>query len=402
MTISERFLKYVSFDTQSDEDSNTIPSTLKQLEFAKYLLFELKQLNIDAHLNEYGIVYAKIKANNNSKKTIGLIAHMDTATDLTGKDVNPRIIYNYDGSDIVLNSELNIIMSPDSFVSLKDNINKDLIVTDGTTLLGGDDKAGIAIIMDFVEYVVKHPEYKHCNIAIAFTPDEEIGKGADNFDVKYFNADFAYTIDGGPINEISYENFNAASAKVIVNGNSIHPGSAKNKMINSILVANEFNLLLPQDAIPSKTEGYEGFNHLCDIQGNCEKTIMDYIIRNHDAKLLEKQKQDFCNAAKIINKKYQPNTIELIIKDSYKNMKELILQKPIVLETVFNAFKKLNIEYKLDPIRGGTDGARLTYDGLPTPNLGTGGYNCHGKYEYVVVQQMETMVNIIKEIFNAS
>ena len=399
MNIIERFLKYVSFDTQSDDTTHTTPSTDKQLILAQYLVDELHQLSIDnAYLDDHGIVYAYIDANNNSNQAIGLIAHMDTSLDMSGENIKPRIINNYDGSPILLNSSLNIVMHPNTFTSLTECIGQDLIVTDGTTLLGADDKAGIAIIMDYIHYVVSHPEYKHCKICIAFTPDEEIGEGADHFDVKKFNADFAYTIDGGSIYEINYENFNAASAEVVIYGNSIHPGSAKNKMINSILVANEFNSLLPADAIPSKTEGYEGFNHLCDIQGSCEKTIMNYIIRNHDKNLLEKQKNDFYKAADLLNKKYGPNTISITINDSYQNMKELILTNPKVMETVYNAYQKLQVPYQILPIRGGTDGARLTYDGLLTPNLGTGGYNCHGKYEYVSINQMKMMVEIIKEI----
>lgn len=323
---------------------------------------------------------------------------MDTSPDMTGKNVCPKIVQNYDGSPIILNEKLQIIMHPDLFTDLKKCLHQDLIVTDGTTLLGADDKAGIAIIMDYLSFLVSHPEYPHCKICIAFTPDEEIGKGADHFDIPFFGADFAYTIDGGAINEINYENFNAASATITVHGNSIHPGSAKGKMKNSILIAQEFNNLLPKDAIPFKTEGYEGFNHLCDIQGNCEKTIMNYILRNHDLNQLKQQKEDFHQAALQLNQKYGKETIEMDIHDSYYNMKDLILKNKEVLNRVFQAYKKLNLSYQIVPIRGGTDGARLSYDGLLTPNLGTGGYNCHGKYEFVSIQQMQLMVEILKEI----
>lgn len=399
MKLTERFLKYVSFDTQSDESSTTIPSSKNQLKFATYLVDELHQLSIsNAFVNEYGIVYAFIEANNGSKQAIGFIAHMDTSPDMTGKNVCPKIVQNYDGSPIILNEKLQIIMHPDLFTDLKKCLHQDLIVTDGTTLLGADDKAGIAIIMDYLSFLVSHPEYPHCKICIAFTPDEEIGKGADHFDIPFFGADFAYTIDGGAINEINYENFNAASATITVHGNSIHPGSAKGKMKNSILIAQEFNNLLPKDAIPFKTEGYEGFNHLCDIQGNCEKTIMNYILRNHDLNQLKQQKEDFHQAALQLNQKYGKETIEMDIHDSYYNMKDLILKNKEVLNRVFQAYKKLNLSYQIVPIRGGTDGARLSYDGLLTPNLGTGGYNCHGKYEFVSIQQMQLMVEILKEI----
>ena len=400
MTLTQRFLKYVAMDTQSDENSSTIPSTKKQLVLANELLNELKQMNIhNSSIDEYGIVYAFIDANNHSNKKIGLIAHMDTSPDMSGKNVKPQLIKNYDGSSIVLNKKLNILMDPALFPSLKECIGDDLITTDGTTLLGADDKAGIAIIMTYLEYVMTTPNYLHSKICVAFTPDEEIGKGADHFNVNKFDADFAYTIDGGSIHEINYENFNAASAKVVVKGNSIHPGSAKNKMLNSILIANEFNDLLPSDAIPSKTEGYEGFNHLFDISGNCEETIMHYILRNHDLNLLQQQKNDFFKAMKTINDIYPSKPITLKIQDSYFNMKELVLKNPDVLNTIYLAYQKLNIDYEVTPIRGGTDGARLTFEGLPTPNLGTGGYNCHGKYEFVSINQMEQMVEIIKKIF---
>lgn len=397
MNIRERFLSYVKIDTQSDESSLTYPSTLKQLELAKKLVEELQELGItNAYLNKYGIVYAKIPANcEEIKEKIGLIAHMDTSPDFSGTNVCPRIINKYDGKSIVLNSELNIVLDPETFPSLLSNINEDLVVTDGTTLLGADDKAGVAIIMSFVEELIKHPNLKHGQISIAFTPDEEIGRGTDNFDIKEFDADYAYTLDGGQIDCLEYENFNAASAKITISGNSIHPGSAKDKMINSILVAEEFNDLLPSDMIPSKTEGYQGFNHLHTISGSCETTVMEYIIRNHSKTLFNKQKKDFEIARDILNHKYGPNTIKLEIEDSYENMREYIEKDPRCLKRIEEAYHALNTKFQYVPIRGGTDGARLTVMGLPTPNLGTGGYNYHGKFEYVSLTQMETMVKIL-------
>ncbi len=400
MTINDRFLTYVQIDTQSDENNHSKPSTTKQYDLAKLLVKELKDLNIqEVKLDPYGVVYAHIPANNASKKTIGLIAHMDTAPDFTGKNVRPKIIFHYDGTPILLNKNLNLWLDPKDFETLSRQIGDDLVVTDGTTLLGADDKAGIAIIMDFVAFIMTHPEYLHCNLSIAFTNDEEIGNGADNFDYAYFNADYAYTIDGGSIHEINYENFNAANATIVVRGRSIHPGSAKNKMLNSILIAQEFHALLDQNAIPSKTEGYEGFYHLDAINGQCEKTTLHYLLRDHDLTKLEKKKQALIKAKEIINQKYQLPLIECNIIDSYYNMKDLILKQPEILEVVYAAYQKLNIDYQLIPIRGGTDGARLSYEGLLTPNLGTGGYNCHGKYEYASLTEMKQMVEILKIIF---
>lgn len=398
MKIKDRFLNYVSIDTQSDENSLTYPSTNKQLNLARKLVEELQDLGVtNAYLNKYGIVYAKILANcTEIKEKIGFIAHMDTAPDFTGQDVKPTIINHYDGSNIVLNKEQNIILSSKTFPSLLNNIGETLIVTDGTTLLGADDKAGIAIIMSFIEEIINNPLIKHGQISIAFTPDEEIGRGTDNFDIKEFDADYAYTLDGGQIDFIEYENFNAATATIKIKGNSIHPGSAKDKMINSILVAEEFNDLLPNDMIPSKTEGYQGFNHLHSINGNCENTIMEYIIRNHSKTLFNKQKHDFEVAKNILNHKYEYDIVDLQITDSYENMREYIEKDPRCLERVTSAYKELNMNYSFSPIRGGTDGARLTVNGLPTPNLGTGGYNYHGKYEYVSLTQMEKMVDILK------
>lgn len=398
MDLVKRFLKYVSFDTQSDENSNATPSTSKQLNLAKYLVNELKSIGCsDVFVDQYGIVYATIPSNTEEKvDTIGLIAHMDTSPDCSGANIKPRIINKYDGSDITLNE--NTIMKVADFPSLKENVGEDLIVTDGTTLLGADDKAGIAIIVEAAYRIINDKKSKHGAIKIAFTPDEEVGRGTENFDVKYFNCDYAYTLDGGDIRFIEYENFNAASAMVNVKGINIHPGSAKNKMVNAILLAKEFDDLLPKDELPSTTEGYEGFHHLNDINGDVENVNMFYIIRNHDENILNRQIQDFKDAEKAINEKYNGNFVTANIKKGYKNMKEIILANPKVLKRATDAYEKLNIPYSFTPIRGGTDGANLSFAGLPCPNLGDGGYNFHGRYEYVSITQMRKMVKIILEI----
>lgn len=398
MDLVKRFLKYVSFDTQSDENSNATPSTSKQLNLAKYLVNELKSIGCsDVFVDQYGIVYATIPSNTEEKvDTIGLIAHMDTSPDCSGANIKPRIINKYDGSDITLNE--NTIMKVANFPSLKENVGEDLIVTDGTTLLGADDKAGIAIIVEAAYRIINDKKSKHGAIKIAFTPDEEVGRGTENFDVKYFNCDYAYTLDGGDIRFIEYENFNAASAMVNVKGINIHPGSAKNKMVNAILLAKEFDDLLSKDELPSTTEGYEGFHHLNDINGDVENVNMFYIIRNHDENILNRQIQDFKDAEKAINEKYNGNFVTANIKKGYKNMKEIILANPKVLKRATDAYEKLNIPYSFTPIRGGTDGANLSFAGLPCPNLGDGGYNFHGRYEYVSITQMRKMVKIILEI----
>lgn len=397
MDIEKRFLKYVSFDTQSDDNSSTTPSTKKQLLLAKYLENELKSIGCsDVLIDEYGIVYATIKGNVENAKTIGFIAHMDTSPDCSGANIKPRIIEKYDGNDIKLNE--NLTMKVSDFPSLKKNINETLIVTDGTTLLGADDKAGIAIIVESAYRIINDKNLKHGTIKIAFTPDEEVGRGADNFDVKFFNCDYAYTIDGGDINYIEYENFNAYSAKVNIKGVSIHPGSAKDKMVNSILLAKEFDDLLPHNELPVNTKGYEGFHHLCNFNGDCENTMLNYIIRNHNFDIIQRQIQDFYNARDIINKKYNNDFVSVDIKESYRNMKEIIEKHPEVLVKVTDAYKRLNIPYEFEPIRGGTDGARLSFMGLPCPNLGDGGYNFHGRYEYVSLTQMRKMVKVLMEI----
>lgn len=403
MKVQERFLKYVKFDTQSDEHSSTVPSTAKQLVLANALAEEMKSIGIqDAHVDEFGVVYGTIpKTCDSDAKTIGFIAHMDTSPDMSGENVKPRIVSSYDGSDIVLNEELGITMGVQEFECLADKVGDDLIVTDGTTLLGADDKAGIAEIMTMAETLIKEKR-KHGTIRLAFTPDEEIGCGADHFDVKKFNADFAYTVDGGEVDSVDYENFNAASAEIEIQGLSIHPGSAKNKMINALLVAMEFHSMLPVEQNPAYTEGYEGFNHLTDMHGACEHATMSYIIRNHDEVLFEKQKEDFKRIAAYLNEKYSADTIQLTITDSYANMRTIIEKDMSIIELVKKSMKDIGLEPVSHAIRGGTDGARLTYDGLPCPNLGTGGYNYHGKYEFASIQEMQKSVELLLKIVENS
>ncbi|RHN84313.1 peptidase T [Coprobacillus sp. AM23-2] len=400
MEIKERFLNYVSFDTQSVENSQTVPSTSKQLKLGKYLVEELQSLGIEnAKIDEYGVVYGTIPSNNNHQgDVIGFIAHMDTSPDASGKDIHPQIIKNYQGQKITLNEDKKLYLDPEQYPQLLHLIHHDLITTDGTTLLGADDKAGIAIIMQMVEYLHTHPEFKHNDIQIAFTPDEEIGCGSNHFDVKYFNADYAYTIDGGDIHIVEYENFNAFSAKVNIHGRSIHPGSAKNKMINSTRVAYEFDSLLPVHMRPESTEGYEGFNHLHAIQGTCEETTMDYIIRNHDLQQAKKQCQEFIDIVEFLNKKYGYQIIDLTITESYLNMKEALKDHMFIVEQALAAIKENGLDAYCSPIRGGTDGARLTFMGLPCPNLGTGGFNYHGPYEYCSLTMMEKQVEILLHI----
>ena len=403
MKVQERFLKYVTFDTQSDENSQTTPSSLKQLKLAKYLVDELKNIGVtNAYVDEFGIVYGSLLANCEANcPKIGFIAHMDTSPDMSGENVKPRIIENYDGSDIILNEKLNIHMGPNDFESLNRNIGENLIVTDGTTLLGADDKAGIAEIMTMLETIIQK-NLPHGDIKIAFTPDEEVGRGTDHFNVKAFDADFAYTVDGGEVEFIDYENFNAASAVLDIQGLSIHPGSAKGKMINALLVGMEFHSMLPVEQNPAYTEGYEGFNHLTDMHGECAHAHMSYIIRNHDETLFEQQKEDFKRIADYLNKKYPENTITLQITDSYANMRQIIEQNMNIIELVKKSMEEIGLQPASAAIRGGTDGARLTYEGLPCPNLGTGGYNYHGKYEYVSINEMEKSVALLLKIVENS
>lgn len=396
----ERFINYVKIDTKSDPSSKTCPSTEKQLNLGNLLVKELNELNLeDISIDENGYIMATLPSNTDKDvPTIGFIAHMDTSPDYNGENVNPLIHKNYDGNDIVLNSENNIVLSPRDFPELKNYIGHDIITTDGTSLLGADNKAGIAEILSAIEYLVNNPQIKHGPIKIGFTPDEEIGRGADKFDVEKFNADFAYTIDGGEIGELQYENFNAAGVKVTVNGRNIHPGAAKNKMINSVNIAMELQSLLPQNQKPDHTENYEGFFHLNNMEGTVEKTSMVYIIRDHDRVEFEKKKVIITKAVELLNTKYGENTVEIDLKDQYYNMKEKVEPVMHIVDTAKKAMEELEITPMIIPIRGGTDGARLSYMGLPCPNIFTGGHNFHGKFEYVVIQSMEKAVDVILKI----
>lgn len=396
MKIEERFLKYVSYDTQSDPLSQTTPSTMKQKELAKYLVEELHELGIEnAFMNEFGEVYAHLDANVEGMDKIGFIAHMDTSCDCSGKDIHPRIIRDYDGKDIWLNEE--VVLSPNEFENLNHHLHEDLIVTDGTTLLGADDKAGIAIIMQSIEKILKE-DIPHGKLSIAFTCDEEVGRGAENFDLETFDCDYAYTIDGGDINVISYENFNAYEAKITIHGKSVHPGDAKGKMVNASLTAMEFHSLLNVFENPACTSGYEGFNHLIEINGACEKASMTYILRNHDENKLASQREEFTRACKFMNEKYGYEMIHVEFIEQYKNMRSYIEKDMRCVEKAVLALKKVGLTGNSEAIRGGTDGAALTYMGMNTPNLGTGGENYHGKYEYVSIQNMNTMVDVLLTI----
>jgi len=399
--VHERFLNYVAIDTQSAEDVECFPSTEKQKNLGRLLVDEMKNIGIsDVYMDDYGYVYGEIPKN--TEKTdvpaIGFIAHMDTSPDMPGNDIKARIVNNYDGKDIVLNEEKNIIMKTEMFDHMLNYVGQDLIVTDGTTLLGADNKAGIAEIMSMAEFLINNPNIEHGTIKIGFTPDEEVGSGADHFDVEKFGADFAYTVDGGELGEIEYENFNAASAKVVINGINIHPGSAKNKIKNSILIAMEFQNMLPVFENPANTENYEGFSHLSDIFGNVENTKLAYIIRDHDMIKFQIKKDRFIKITNYLNDKYGKDTVSIDIKDSYFNMKEMILPHMHIIETAQRAMNNLGIKSILLPIRGGTDGARLSYMGLPCPNLCTGGHNYHGRYEYIPIQSMERVVEILVRI----
>lgn len=398
--VVERFLKYVKYHTTSNENSNTFPSTEGQLIFARELAKELKELGLsEVEVDENGYVTALFPANTDKKiPTIGFIAHMDTSPDMCGKDVKPQIIENYDGNDIVLNKEKGIILSTSEFPELKNYIGKTLITTDGTTLLGADDKAGIAEIITAIEYLINHPEIEHGNVKIAFTPDEEIGRGVDKFNVKKFVCDFAYTVDGGELGTIEYENFNAASAKIKIHGRNVHPGTAKGKMKNSILIGIELQNMLPELERPEHTEGYQGFYHLNNFQGTVEETSMYYIIRDFDKQAFSDKKEYIKSIVEALNKKYGEGTVELELKDQYYNMREVIEKHMHIVETAMEAMRSLGIEPKVVPIRGGTDGARLSFMGLPTPNLFTGGHNFHGKYEFIPIHAMEKAVEVIVKI----
>lgn len=399
-TAIDRLLNYVSYDTESDEASESCPSTAKQLVLAEQLRQELIELGAsDVRMSEYGYLFARIPATSDEKvPVLGFIAHMDTSPALSGADVKPRIVQDYDGGDIVLNEEKQIVMKVADFSFLPELKGEDLIVTDGTTLLGADDKAGIAEIMTMAEHLLTHPEIKHGEICIGFTPDEEIGRGADRFDVADFGADIAYTVDGGALGELEYENFNAASGKVTIHGASIHPGSAKLKMKNALLIGMEFQSLLPTFENPMYTEGYEGFYHLDVMNGSVEEAQMDYIIRDHDRAKFEEKKRFFADAAAFLNRKYGEGTVVCEIRDSYYNMREKIEPCMYLIDTAEAAMRACGVEPIVVPIRGGTDGARLSYIGLPCPNLCTGGYNYHGKYEFIPVGSLEKTTEILVEI----
>lgn len=395
--VVERFLKYVSMDTQSKDGQEQIPSTEKQRELAKVLAAELEQMGAaNVRISEHGYVYASIEATKGCKApALGLISHMDTAPAMSGTNVKPRIVKHYDGQDIVLNEDKKIVMRVSDFPFLTGCVGTDLIVTDGTTLLGADDKAGVAEIMTMAEYLLSHPEIPHGRILIGFTPDEEVGRGADLFDVEGFGAEVAYTVDGGPLGELEYENFNAASGKVVIHGVGIHPGESKNRMKSAILIGMEFQNLLPVAENPMYTEGYEGFYHLDQFSGDVETARMEYLIRDHDRSKFEQKKVLFEAAAEFLNQKYGEGTVELKIKDSYYNMKELVAPHMYLIDHAKAAMEEIGITPIISPIRGGTDGARLSYMGLPCPNLCTGGYNFHGKFECIPVQSMEKVVELL-------
>lgn len=399
--VVERFLKYVTYDTASAYETEKIPSTEKQFKLGELLVRELLEMGLsDVRMDEFGYVYASIPANTENCKSVGFIAHLDTSPDMSGKDVKPRIVRCYDGGTICLNEEF--ALSPSEHPSLLNYTGQDLIVTDGTTLLGADDKAGIAEIMTLAEKLVKTPEIKHGRICIAFTPDEEVGNGAEKFDVKGFGADFAYTVDGGMLGELEYENFNAANAKVRFRGKGIHPGSAKNVMINACNLAMEFHAMLPQAERPEHTEGYEGFIHLTNMEGETEQALVRYIIRDHDAERFQRKKELLKLAEQLLNARYGEGTVQAEIKDSYFNMKEMILPHMYIVDIAAEAMRDAGIEPKMVPIRGGTDGARLSFMGLPCPNLCTGGHNFHGRFEYIPVPSMQRVCEILENIVRRS
>lgn len=400
MTLVERFLKYVSFDTQSNEETRLTPSTPGQMVFAKYLKSELESLGLEEiTLDEYGYLFATLPANTEKEvPTIGFIAHMDTSPDMSGKDVTPRIVENYKGSDILLNAEDRVILSPAQFPELLAHKGEDLIVTNGKTLLGADDKAGIAEIISAVIYLKEHPEIKHGKIRIGFNPDEEIGEGAHKFDVEKFGCEWAYTMDGGEVGELEYENFNAAAAKIVFKGRNVHPGYAKHKMINSIRIANQFISMLPRHETPEHTEGYEGFYHLVGIQGDVEQTTLSYIIRDHDRSRFESRKREMAHLVRKINAEFGEDTAVLELRDQYYNMREKIEPVMHIIDTAFAAMEAVGVKPNVKPIRGGTDGAQLSFKGLPCPNIFAGGLNFHGRFEFVPIQNMEKAMKVIVKI----
>ena len=398
-TLKDRFLRYVKFETRSDEKSETIPSTPTQLEFAKILAKELEEIGMEnVYVNDACFVNATLPGNvDKDVPVIGFIAHMDTA-DFNATNVNPKIVENYDGEDIVLNEAKDIVLSVEEFPNLKNYVGKTVITTDGTTLLGADDKAGIVEIVEAMKYLIEHPEIKHGTVKVAFGPDEEIGRGADNFNVEEFGADFAYTMDGGPVGELEYESFNAAGAVFKIKGKSVHPGTAKGKLINASLIAAEIVNSFPADEVPEKTEGYEGFYFLDKINSNCEEAELSYILRDHDREKFEAKKKFTENVAKKINEKYGKELVSVEIKDQYYNMGEIIKDHMNVVEIAKKAMENLGIKPVIEPIRGGTDGSKISFMGLPTPNIFAGGENFHGKYEFVALESMILATDVIVEI----
>ena len=400
MTLVERFLKYVSFDTQSNDESGVTPSTDKQMVFARYLKTELEELGLeDIELDENGYLYATLPANiDKTVPTVGFIAHMDTSPDCSGANVNPRIVEKYDGSDIVLCAEEGIVLSPNQFPELLDHKGEDIIVTDGKTLLGADDKAGIAEIVSAIAWLKEHPEVKHGRIRVGFNPDEEIGLGAHKFDVEKFGCEFAYTMDGSEVGELEFENFNAAGAKFTVKGRNVHPGYAKGKMVNSMLVANYLMSLLPANETPATTEGYEGFYHLVGLQGEVELTTLSYIIRDHDRNRFEERKQFMQSLVEKVNAHYGEQLVTLDMKDQYYNMREKIEPVMYVIDIAKQAMESAGVTPVVKAIRGGTDGAQLSFKGLPCPNIFAGGLNFHGRYEFAPIQSMEKAMQVVVKI----
>lgn len=400
MTLLERFLKYVSIHTTSDDTTGTVPSTSRQMEFAKILAEELKSIGMqDVELDDKAYLMATLPSNTDKDvPTIGFIAHLDTAPDMSGENVQPRVVENYDGGEIVLNEQENIVLSPKQFPELKKYVNQSIVVTNGLTLLGADDKAGIAEIMTAMEYFIKNPDIKHGKVRVAFNPDEEIGLGAHNFDVEKFGCQFAYTMDGGEIGELEYENFNAAGAKITISGRNVHPGYAKDKMINSMKIAAKFIASLPQNETPENTDGYEGFYHLTSVAGDVEKTTLSYIIRDHDRNKFEERKTHIKAMVEQINTDFGQNIASVDIKDQYYNMKEKVEPVIHIIDTAFEAIRQAGVEPKVKPIRGGTDGAQLSFKGLPCPNIFAGGHNFHGKYEFVPVESMQKATEVIQNI----
>lgn len=400
MNIVDRFIKYARIDTQSDENNSQTPSTQKQFNLAKEVEKEMIEMGLtDVSLDNNCYLMATLPANTTKTvPVIGFIAHFDTSPDMSGENVNPRIVKDYDGKNIVLNEEKNIVMSVEDFPELLNHVGEDLIVTDGTTLLGADDKAGIAEIMTAMQYLLDHPEIEHGKIRIGFTPDEEIGRGADKFDVEKFGADWAYTMDGSSVGELEYENFNAASAKITIQGRNVHPGYAKNKMINALHVGNELVALLPEKERPEHTEGYEGFFHLISFNGTVDEASLSFIIRDHDKEIFENRKKQIEEAVKKLNEKYGDGRLTLELKDQYYNMREKVEPAKHIIDVAFRAMQEVGIEPNVKPIRGGTDGARLSFMGLPCPNIFAGGMNFHGRYEFLPIPSLHKATDVIVKI----